>query len=244
MMWIAWRRLLYPYADVVTANLAASVADMARYVPEARLTHVPNPVEYPEDNELALPQHSRRIVSVGRLVPSKRHRMLIEMFGVLSDDLDGWELDIVGEGPMRSELEQQIKACGLGGRVHLHGQRHDVEAFYRAAAIFILPSSVEGTPNALLEAMAHALPCVVSDAVTGAGEYLEEGINGYAFRQDSSADLAERMRSLVRAPERREAMGRRARERILAKSQDSAYAVWDRVIGLAMKSGPDAYNAS
>ena len=241
-VWLALRRLLYRYADMVTANLAASVEDMARYVPTVRLLYVPNPVECPADDALALPRYSRRIISVGRLAPYKRHRMLIDMFAAAGDEFDGWELDIVGDGPMRTDLEQEIAARGLAGRVHLHGERHDVETFYRAGAIFVLPSGVEGTPNVLLEAMAHALPCVVSDAVTGALDYMEEGVTGYAFRQDSSADLADRVRSLVRAPERREAMGIRARELILAKSQDSAFAVWDRVIGLANGSGngPDA----
>jgi glycosyltransferase involved in cell wall biosynthesis len=184
------------------------------------------------------------MLNVGRLVHYKRHRMLIDVFAVLGDELAGWELDIVGDGPLRRELEQQIAARGLVGRVHLHGQQQDVDAFYRAGAIFVLPSMVEGTPNALLEAMAHALPCVVSDSVTGAAGYIEEGASGYVFRHDSEADLADRIRRLVREPERREGMGARAREMMLAKAQESAFAAWDRAIGLAQAAGARRHPAS
>jgi glycosyltransferase involved in cell wall biosynthesis len=104
-----------------------------------------------------------------------------------------------------------------------------VAALYRAGAIFVLPSSVEGMPNALLEAMGHGLPCIVSDSIAVAHDYIEDGVAGLLFAADSAADLARRIESLA-APERRAAMGAAARQKLLATAPDEAYHAWDRAI--------------
>lgn len=232
LLWRVLRRLLYRRADQVTANMVAALRDMGAYVPESRLALVPNPVDCPPDDALARPDCSKRIVSVGRLVSYKRHLMLIEAFAALADEFGDWELDIVGEGPMRPELERAIAGLGLAGRVHLHGLCRDVAARYRAGAMFVLPSSVEGTPNAMLEAMAHGLPCIVSDSLSGALDHVDEGVTGLAFAAGSAAELTRWIEALARTPEWRREMGAEARRRLLANARDSAYPAWDRVIGL------------
>lgn len=236
LMWRVLRRLLYRQADMVTANMAGAIQDMAAYVPESRLAFVPNPVELPPDELRARADRSNRIVSVGRLVSYKRHLMLIQAFASLSDEFHVWELDIVGEGPMRPELEKAIAEHGLCGRVHLHGLSRDVDAFYRAGGIFVLPSSVEGMPNALLEAMAHALPCIVSDSISGALDYIEGGVTGLTFASESTADLTRRIEALAGSQELRGEMGARARNRLLAVTPATAYQAWDRVIELVADS--------
>lgn len=236
IVWRVLRRLLYRRADMVTANMAGAVQDMAAYVPESRLAFVPNPVELPPDELLARADRSNRIVSVGRLVSYKRHLMLIQAFASLSEEFHAWELDIVGEGPMRSELEEAIVEHGLCGRVHLHGLSRNVDAYYRAGGIFVLPSRVEGTPNALLEAMAHALPCIVSDSISGALDYIEGGVTGEMFASESTADLTRRIETLARLPELRGEMGAKARNWLLAATPAAAYQAWDRVIELVAGS--------
>jgi glycosyltransferase involved in cell wall biosynthesis len=238
-IWHVLRRATYRQANVVTANLAVSIDDMKSYVPYEKLTFVPNPVELPSDTQIARPAQSQRIVCVGRLVPYKRHRLLLNLFARLGVELEGWNLDIVGDGPLHAELEAEIADLGLAERVQLHGRQYDVGVFYRAGAVFILPSIVEGTPNALLEAMGHGLPCVVSDAVTGAVSYIEDGVTGFSFRSESSTDLADRVRRLVREPKLREKMGLAARQRIQKDAQQSAYPVWDRVVRIAMAPAVD-----
>lgn len=230
--WRALRRLLYRRANRVTANMAGAIQDMTAYVPASRLALVPNPVDCPPDDALARPDCSKRIVSVGRLVSYKRHLMLIEAFAALAEEFGDWELDIVGEGPMRPELERAIAGLGLGGRVHLHGLCRDVGASYRTGGMFVLPSSVEGMPNAMLEAMAHGLPCIVSDSLSGALDHIEEGVTGLAFAANSVGELTRRIETLARAPEQRRAMGALARHRLLAHARDAAYPAWDRVVGL------------
>lgn len=236
LMWRALRRLLYRQADMVTANMAGAIQDMAAYVPESRLAFVPNPVELPPDDLLARADRSNRIVSIGRLVSYKRHLMLIQAFASLSEEFHAWELDIVGEGPMRPELEKAIAKHGLCGRAHLHGLSRDVDAFYRAGGVFVLPSSVEGTPNALLEAMAHALPCIVSDSISGALDYIEGGVTGLTFASESITDLTRRIEVLAGSPELRREMGAWARKRLLLAAPVTACQAWDRVIELVADS--------
>ncbi len=237
LMWQVLRRLLYRHADVVTANMAGTIHDMAAYVPESRLVFVPNPVELPPGNTLACVKRSNRIISVGRLVPYKRHLMLIQSFAALSDEFSAWELDIIGEGSMRTELENAISEFGLCGRVHLHGQQQDISSYYRAGAIFVLPSQVEGTPNTLIEAVGYGLPCIVSDSLPGALEYVEAGITGLTFASESTVELARAMETLARSPELRVALGHAARTKLQAISPDTAYQIWDQVVGIDSNTG-------
>jgi len=236
IMWRVLRRLLYRRADMVTANMAGAIQDMAAYVPESRLAFVPNPVELPPDELLARADRSNRIVSVGRLVSYKRHLMLIQAFASLNDEFHAWELDIVGDGPMRPELEKMIAEHGLCGRVHLHGLIRDVDTFYRAGGIFVLPSSVEGTPNALLEAMAHALPCIVSDSISGAHNYIEEGVTGFTFSSRSTLELTRKIEFLAHSPQLRSEIGSNARNKLKVIEPATAYQAWDRVIELVAGS--------
>lgn len=229
-MWLRLRRLLYWRADLVTANLSQSIDDMARYLPASRLRLLPNPVDLPGSDELADTAQAVRILAVGRLVPYKRHLTLIRAFAQLGEEFAHWHLDILGEGPLRDELTSAAEHLGIGNRVHLHGRRNDIDNFYQQAAIFVLPSQVEGTPNVLLEAMAYALPSIVSDIVASASECFDHGISGILFRFDDVSDLAERLADLARQPQLRQAIGQAARQRLIRSESIDAYGAWDSAI--------------
>jgi glycosyltransferase involved in cell wall biosynthesis len=233
--WPALRRLLYRRADIVTANSGVAIADMQRYVAPSRLLYVPNPVALPPPDRLAMPGESRRILSIGRLMPHKRHMLLLEAFARVAERIPGWELHIVGDGPMRGELETAIATHGLAARVRLHGLVTEVDEHYRAAALFVLPSAVEGTPNVLLEAMAHGLPAVVSDALAGTAPYVEDEVTGALFASGSADDLALRIEALAASASARCRLGTAARARMARVAATDAYASWDRVILSALQ---------
>ncbi len=157
------KRLLYPRAAAITVNtLRTEAVEHLRRVSRGRPVHfVPNP--HPADSPRAEPATSRTILAVGRLVPQKRHAVLIDAFAQVHDELPGWSIQIVGEGPLREDLGRQIERLNLSPRVKLCGQINDLRPFYAAAGIFVLPSAHEGTSNALLEAAASGLPCIVTD---------------------------------------------------------------------------------
>lgn len=229
-LWRILRRLLYPRAHLVTANISATLDAMAHYVSGHQLVHLPNPVVLPPDEALAVPETSRRIIFVGRLVPQKHPMLLIEALSILKDLCADWHLDILGDGPLHDALVAEIDRCGLQGRVVLHGNVHDVALHFREAAIFVLPSAYEGTPNALLEAMAHALPCVVSDSVACAQPLVVDADAGLTFTSGDSADLARQLVALVEDPLRRKEKGLCARQAITASDSATAFAQWDAAI--------------
>lgn len=107
--------------------------------------------------------NSVKLLYVGRLVRTKGARDIIRAMSLLRD-LDV-ELDVVGEGPERSECERLIAEHDQASRVRLHGwqRKEDVPDFYRRADIFVFPSYREPGGNVALEAMSFSLPLIVVD---------------------------------------------------------------------------------
>lgn len=113
--------------------------------------------------ELGLAPEARIILSVGRLVVQKAQRHLIAAMQHVLRQVPHAVLLIAGGGPLRAELQAQVSALALGDRVRLLGPRGDVPALYQMADLFAFPSLYEGLSVALVEALANALPAVVSD---------------------------------------------------------------------------------
>jgi len=113
---------------------------------------------------LELNPEGRRLLFVGNLVAVKAVHNLIEASRQLVAMGCEFEVDIVGEGPLRMQLQRQIVDCGLAGRVHLRGPRPQAELpmWYRSAELVVLPSDSEGVPNVLVEAAACGIPFVAT----------------------------------------------------------------------------------
>ncbi len=111
---------------------------------------------------LGVPAVVPLVLWVGRLDPVKGLPLLIESFAMVAAQSPA-HLFLVGDGPQRRRLEAEVKARGLGARVHFAGVRSDVPVLLRSADLFVFPSKTEGLPNALLEAMAAGCPVVATD---------------------------------------------------------------------------------
>lgn len=109
------------------------------------------------------------IVSVGRLVPQKNHRLAIQALALLPSVT----LVVVGEGPLRTDLELLTAELGLSGRVRLVGHRADARAILGAGDVALLPSTWEGLPRVGLEALAAGVP-LVATAVVGIADTFDE----------------------------------------------------------------------
>lgn len=106
------------------------------------------------------------IGNVGRFCEQKNQLFLIDIFSECQKKIRNAELVLVGDGPMKSEVESKVNQLGLMDKVHFLGTRNDVEKVLQALDVFVLPSLFEGLPVIGIEAQASGLPMVVSDTVT------------------------------------------------------------------------------
>lgn len=193
--WDGLRRLLYRFADLVTANSPGACERLAAFVPRDRLALLPNPVR-PVKLEAPAALPGPVLLAVGRLHRQKGYDLLLP---ALAGCETPWHLHVLGDGGERPALEGLTRELGLEGRVTWHGHVEDPGPYYRAADAFVMPSRYEGTPNALLEAMAHGLVCLVSDRVDGCRDVLVPEGSGLVFRLGGRASLR---RALDRAADR------------------------------------------
>lgn len=137
-----------------------------------------------------------RLLTVGRLHPIKGYDVLLDACGRLKRDGVAFELEMVGEGPMRARLEARIANLHLGDRVHLAGavDQDRIGAYYDRADVMVISSFMEGVPVVLMEAMAKELG-VVATRVGGVPELVEEGISGFLVDAGSGSSLATAIRT-------------------------------------------------
>ncbi len=239
-----WRHY-YPLADLVTANTRSALSDMRGFVGERKLAFVPNPLQLPNGNGNGNghhgnghPAHELRetaapfVLTVGRLVEDKAQDVLLDAFAQAGEDFKNWRLAIVGEGRLAATLRAQAVTLGIGERVDWHGIVRDPYHFYRTAHVFALPSRVEGTPNALLEAMSCGLPVVVSDGAPGPLELVEDGVTGLVVPVNDPAKLAAALRRLGNDGDLRARLGAAARERVTEYDLPHALGAWESIVGL------------
>lgn len=133
------------------------------------------------------------IGTVGRLEPIKNHGLLADAFICLIrrgvPGADRLRLAIVGDGPLRAAVGEKLLAAGLADRAWLPGARSDIPDILRAMDCFVLPSLAEGTSCTLQEAMATALPIVVTD-VGGNRDVLDGGRHGDLVPSGDTEELA------------------------------------------------------
>lgn len=234
--WDVLARKLYNRADLVTANTRGALRDMSSYVEAEKLAFVPNPLMLPDGNGHgacpAVPSASPFILNVGRMVWDKAQEVLLDAFALLGKEFGVWRLAVLGDGRLDGCLRAQAARLGIADRVDWHGVVRDPFVFYRAASIFVLPSRVEGTPNALLEAMSCGLPVIVSDGAPGPLELVEDGVTGLVVPVNDATALALALRRLVTDDELCRRLGAAARARVREYDLPHALLAWESVIGL------------
>jgi len=150
------------------------------------------------------------ILSVGRLSREKDHATLLEAASLLHKRFAP-HLVIVGEGPERPRIEKKIASLGIGSAVTLTGQQTSAEPYYGIANVAVLSSLSEGSPNALLEAMAAGVPVVATD-VGGVPEVAVHGDTALLVQPGDPGELAESMGRLIREPRLASRLAARARQ--------------------------------
>lgn len=161
---------------------------------------------------LDLPEGAPVITTVGRLTAIKRHSLFLDVIKRVTDRHPDAVAVIAGDGELRAELEVQAALLGLGGHVRFLGWRRDLTTLYGASDVFLLTSKNEGTPVALIEAMASGVPGVSTD-VGGVRDVFggpETGVMG-----EDANGLADGVLRFLADPAQRRHAGQLARARVL-----------------------------
>lgn len=164
-----------------------------------------------------------RIVCVASLEEVKGHRFLVDAVRILEDRGVQVDCHLIGEGPLRERVRDQVRALGLEHRIRFRGglPRSRVTRVLGEAHVAVQPSHPtpagrrEGIPVALMEAMAAELP-VVASAVSGIPELVRDGDSGILVRSGDPSALAEALERLAGDPDLRSRMGKRGRQRVEA----------------------------
>lgn len=174
-----------------------------------RLVTIHNAMPDVEETLRAKPGNSPvRLVMVARLSYWKDQPTLLHALAGLKH-LD-WELELIGEGPLRGQLEELTQSLGLTPRVTFPGFCRDVPERLAKAQAFLLVSKWEGFPRSILEAMRAGLPVVASD-VGGVKESVVDGTTGFVIPPGDTARLRDRLNELITCPELRIRMGEAGR---------------------------------
>lgn len=162
------------------------------------------------------PPKTPRLLCVARLHEQKGLPVLIDAAELLAGQGVTFQLDIIGDGPLRAELQQQIDERRLGDHVRLLGLRsgEEIRRELRNSRAFVLPSFAEGLPVVIMEALAMQRP-VISTYVAGIPELVEPGVSGWLVPAGNPAALAERMQeALTASVEQLETLGRAGAARV------------------------------
>lgn len=167
-------------------------------------------------SSLGIPTAAPVFGFVGRFVPIKNIALLLDAFASTVAAVPDARLLLVGDGPLRADVERQIRDAGLAMHVHILGWTDRLVDVYSAMDVCVLSSLNEGTPVALIEAMAGG-KAVVATAVGGVPDLVDAGRTGLLVESGNRAALADAMTGLARDPESRARLGRSARTEVAGR---------------------------
>ena len=214
----ATMRPTYPFADAVVSVSNGVGAEVARLagMPRARITTIHNPIapltpEWPLDRAQATwPAGSGpRLIAIGSIKAEKDYPTLLRALARLRQTRDA-RLLILGDGPLRGEIEALRASLGLDGAVAMPGFHMNPADLLQAADLAVLSSQSEGLPTVLIEALQFGLPIVSTDCPSGPAEILENGRYGRLVPVGDVDALAAAMAEALDATHDREALKRRA----------------------------------
>jgi glycosyltransferase involved in cell wall biosynthesis len=163
-------------------------------------------------HEIGLEDHEAMILSVGRLSYEKGHADLVRAAARLAGmpGTSPFRVVIVGDGPERATLTKLAAHVGLDKSITFAGFQRDTRPYYALAAVVVVPSHSEGSPNVVLEAMAAGLP-IVANRVGGVPEIIEDGVTGLLVESRNPEAMAKTIFQLLSNTDLRSRLGSAAR---------------------------------
>jgi glycosyltransferase involved in cell wall biosynthesis len=237
-IWNLLRRVAYRRACRVVMLTREGLNWLEKEIPGAKGAVIPNPAIYPLPlgepvlrPVQILASERKLLLAVGRLDAQKGFDCLLDAFATLAIRHPSWDLVILGEGPERAGLEQQIAALGLQRRASLPGRAGNMGDWYGRADLYVMSSRFEGFPNTLTEAMAHGCAAVSYDCDTGPRDLIRHEVDGLLVAPVGDVPaLTEALDRLMGDEGERTRMASRALEVRERYSMEKIIAMWDNVL--------------
>ena len=230
-----YRRFL-KHADGIIAVSEGLADDLVAVtgLPRQRITVIYNPA-VPDDIAERAAETVRHpwfdaglpvAIAIGRLVEVKDYPTMIAAVAKVPTA----HLMILGEGPLRSSLQAQVDALGIGGRVDFLGFRENPFAYLSRASAFILSSRHEGFGNVIAEALACGTPVVTTDCESGPAEIVDGGRFGRLVPVGDVEAMAAALQAALDEPADREALKARGQSFSIARAADAYLSLFDRLL--------------
>lgn len=172
--------------------------------------------------------NKKRLVSVGRLSPEKGPMDLLRIYNRINEIHPDWKLDIIGDGPERTKMEEYILENNLSKNVTLHGFRNKdyIDDILHNSSIYLMTSFTESFGIVLIEAMSHGVPCVAFDSAEGARELIDHGENGFLVKDRDFSKYINRVFKLIDDKTLRETIGKNAYEEAKLYTGEVVIKLW------------------
>lgn len=218
----------------VQVLLPSYIKQITSRVKNANVIVIPNSVPVVADKDIVnLAEEKKNIVFVARLEENqKRPHLLLEAFGKIAKEFPDWKLQLWGSETVpayQARLREIIEQYGIENQARFMGVTKDVNSVYKSADIFALPSSFEGFPLSLTEAMSAGLPPVGFKSAAAVNELIKDGGNGL-LADESVEDYARCLKELMASKEKRIAFGRQAHEDMKAYAPEKIWDMWDEAV--------------
>lgn len=230
--WHLLRRLVYPLATKVVSS-SQGVNQYFDWLSPQQKEVIYNPlaVREKQSESFTLPAgvnpQQKWLVAMGRLTHQKGFDLLLTAFAEIAGQYPDWQLLILGEGELRSELEELKEQLKLGDCVCLPGLISNPFPLLARAELFVLSSRYEGFGNVIIEAMACGCPVVATDCPSGPREIIRHGIDGLLVRDRDRNSLAQAMASLMKDKHQRQQFAKEAKKGLNKFYPETIISQWE-----------------
>lgn len=216
-------RWIYPLADIILAPSQGVANDLVEIIglPPEKVHILHNPTIDADFRDRSRENVSHRFFSAssapiytacGRLGPEKGYDTLLKAFARVAETHPSARLIVMGEGPLREELEEMASALGISAAVDFAGYIANPLPLIHRSDVFVLPSRWEGLPNALIQALGCGTTPVATDCPSGPREILKNGDLGFLVPVDDAKALAQAMVHAWQSPLPKETLKLRAED--------------------------------
>lgn len=212
------KKWLYPKAaGFIAQTQRAKQYKIKQFGNKLNIKVIPNALATLQQEHIKnVPKNSKKILYVGRFEWEKDPEILIRAFKEVVKTHHDWTLEMAGDGPLFEKMKLLAQELNINNSLVFNGKVQDVAKLYSNASIFVLPSVIEGFPNALIEAMSFCLPCICFSDIPYE-DIVEDQINGIVVKERTPLLLAGTIQTLINQPNLRAKIGNQAMNSINSK---------------------------